>query len=334
MSEVTGVATAGIEQVAAELRSRERFLLTAHEGPDGDALGSLLGMHHLLTQLGKDSVMFMAAKEFPLPIEYRFLPLEEVFHEAPADMADRTIVFLDCGNIDRMPVEFLTNGDNFRINVDHHHDNTLFGDVNLVETAASSTAEIVYRLAILLGVEITPEIASALYVGLVTDTGKFMYENTNAGTHRIAAELIDAGVAVDETYRRLYEHVPVEKLRLLSRALDSIQRYCDERLVVTYITDADYEASGAGAEMTEGIIDHLRSIEGTKVAALIRDQGDRGRAARKVSLRSSGGELDVSAIARKHGGGGHKRAAGFSTDLELDELVSFLCGEVKAQLGP
>jgi len=335
MSEAIGVATvAGIERVAEELRGRQRFLLTAHEGPDGDALGSLLGMHHLLTQLGKDSVMFMAAKEFPLPVEYRFLPLEEVFHEAPADMADRTVVFLDCGNIDRMPVEFLSEGDNFRINVDHHHDNTLFGDLNLVDTAASCTAEIVYELAILLGVEVTPEIASALYVGLITDTGKFMYENTNAHTHRIAAELIDAGVAVDETYRRLYEHVPVEKLRLLSRALDSIQRLCGERLVITYITAADYEATGAGEEMTEGIIDHLRSVEGSKVAALIRDQGDRGRAARKVSLRSSGGEIDVSAMARQHGGGGHKRAAGFSTDLELDALVSFLCGEVTAQLGP
>jgi phosphoesterase RecJ-like protein len=333
VSEGAGVATAGLEQVAAELSSRERFLLTAHEGPDGDALGSLLGMHHLLTQLGKDSVMFMAAKEFPLPIEYRFLPLEEVFHEAPADMADRTVVFLDCGNIDRMPVEFLSDGDNFRINVDHHHDNTLFGDLNLVDTAASCTAEIVYQLAILLGVEITPEIASALYVGLITDTGKFMYENTNARTHRIAAELIDAGVQVDETYRRLYEHVPIEKLRLVSRALEGIQRYCDERLVIAYVTAADYEASGAGEEMTEGIIDHLRSVEGTKVAALIRDQGDRGRAARKVSLRSSGGEIDVSAIAREQGGGGHKRAAGFSTDLELDELVGLLCGAVEVQLG-
>jgi len=257
-SDTAGVATAGIEQVVAELRSRERFLLTAHEGPDGDALGSLLGMHHLLGQLGKDSVMFMAAKEFPLPIEYRFLPLEEVFHEPPADMADRTLIFLDCGNIDRMPVEFLSDGNNFRINVDHHHDNTLFGDVNLVETGASSTAEIVHGLALALGAKITPEIASALYVGLITDTGKFMYENTNAQTHRIAAELIDAGVAVDETYRRLYEHVPIEKLKLLSRALDGIRRYCGERLIVSYITDADYEASGAGAEMTEGIIDHLR----------------------------------------------------------------------------
>ncbi|HEX5375429.1 MAG TPA: bifunctional oligoribonuclease/PAP phosphatase NrnA [Solirubrobacterales bacterium] len=333
MSQV-GVRSSSLEDTAAELRARDRFLLTAHEGPDGDALGSLLGMHHLLSQLGKDSVMFMAAKEFPLPIEYRFLPLEEVFHEAPADMADRTIVFLDCGNVDRMPVEFLTSGDNFRINIDHHHDNTLFGDVNLLDTGASSTAEIVYQLAIALGVEITPEIASALYVGLVTDTGKFMYENTNAHTHRIAAELIDAGVAVDETYRRLYEHVPLEKLRLLSRALEGIERHCGDRLILTYITEADYETTGAGEEMTEGIIDHLRSVEGAMVAALIRDQGDRGRAARKASLRSSGGEVDVSAMARKHGGGGHKRAAGFSTDLELEELVTFLCDEVVTQLGP
>ncbi len=334
MSETTDIGATAIEQVAGEIRSRDRFLLTAHEGPDGDALGSLLGMHHLLTQLGKDSVMFLAAKEFPLPIEYRFLPLEEVFHEAPADMADRAAIFLDCGNIDRMPVDFLSADGVFTINIDHHHDNTLFGDVNLVEVDASCTAEIVYELAILLGVQITAEMAAALYVGLVTDTGKFMYENTNARTHRIAADLIEAGVEVDETYRRLYEHVPLEKLRLLSRALDGIQHHCKGRLVLAYIAAEDYEASGAGEEMTEGIIDHLRSVEGARVAALIRDLGDRGRAARKVSLRSSDGEVDVSAIARLNGGGGHKRAAGFSTDLELEALVSFLCGEVSAQLDP
>ena len=331
----TGVTTpaSDIERVGAELRARQRFLLTAHEGPDGDALGSLLGMHHLLTQLGKDSVMFMAAKEFPLPIEYRFLPLEEVFHEPPADMADRTIVFLDCGNIDRMPVEFLTAGDNDVINIDHHHDNTRFGDFNLVDVEASCTAEIVYDLAHLLGAEITAEMAAALYVGLITDTGNFMYENTNAHTHRVAAELIDAGVDVDDTYRRLYEHVPIEKLRLVARALGSIERYCGERLAVSYITAADYEETGAGEEMTEGIIDHVRSLEGTKVAAVVRDLGSRGRAARKVSLRSSDGSVDVSVIARKNGGGGHKRAAGFSTDLELDALVAFICDEVVSQLG-
>ena len=333
MTEIAGVAAPDLERVSAELRSRERFLLTAHEGPDGDALGSLLGMHQLLTQLGKDSVMFLGAKEFPLPIEYRFLPLEEVFHEPPADMADRTIVFLDCGNIDRMPVDFLTDGANAVINIDHHHDNTRFGDFNLVDVGASCTAEIVYDLALLLGARITKDMASALYVGLITDTGKFMYENTNAHTHRVAAELIDAGVNVDDTYRRLYEHVPLEKLRLVARALDGIQRHCDGRLVVTYITASDYEATGAGEEMTEGVIDHLRSIEDTKVAAVVRELGNRGQAARKVSLRSSEGDVDVSAIARKNGGGGHKRAAGFSTDLEFDDLVAFLCDEVVSQLG-
>jgi phosphoesterase RecJ-like protein len=334
VSEATEIAASDLDRVSAELRARDRFLLTAHEGPDGDALGSLLGMHQLLTQLGKDSVMFLAAKEFPLPIEYRFLPLEEVFHEPPADMADRTVVFLDCGNIDRMPVDFLSEGGNDVINIDHHHDNTRFGDFNLVDVGASCTAEIVYDLSVGLGARLTPEMASALYVGLITDTGKFMYENTDAHTHRVAADLIDAGVDIDDTYRRLYEHVPIEKLRLVARALDGIQRLCDDRLVLTYITSADYEATGAGEEMTEGVIDHLRSIDGTKVAAVVRDLGDRGRAARKVSLRSSEGDVDVSAIARKRAGGGHKRAAGFSTDLELDALVDFLCAEVTSQLGP
>ncbi len=333
MSEAASLSATAMEQVAAEIRTRDRFLLTAHEGPDGDALGSLLGMHHLLVGLGKDSVMFMAAKEFPLPIEYRFLPLEEVFHEPPVDMSDRVVVFLDCGNINRMPVDCLTEG-SLLVNIDHHHDNTQFGDINLVDVDASCTAEIVYQLAGVLGVPITPEMASALYVGLVTDTGKFMYENTNARTHRIAAELIESGVAVDDIYRRLYEHVPTEKLQLLARALNDIRTHCGGALVLANITAEDYEASGSGAEMTEGIIDHLRSVEGAKVAAMVRDLGDRGRHARKVSLRSSGGEVDVSAIARQHGGGGHKRAAGFSTDLSFDEIVALLSGEVGAQLGP
>src|ERR1700754_4071765 len=151
------VPATALERVSAELRTRARFLLTAHEGPDGDALGSLLGMHYLLTQLGKDSVMFLAAKEFPLPIEYRFLPLEEVFHEPPADMADRTVIFLDCGNIDRMPVDFLTQGDNRILNIDHHHDNTRFGDVNLVVPSASCTAEIVFDIAHLMSVSVDAE---------------------------------------------------------------------------------------------------------------------------------------------------------------------------------
>jgi phosphoesterase RecJ-like protein len=316
------------EQVLAELRGAERFLLTTHEGPDGDALGSLLAMQAMLTQLGKDSVMFLAAKEFPLPVEYRFLPLEEVFHEPPADVVDRTLVFLDCGNIDRMPVDFLQRPDAHLVNIDHHHDNTRFGTVNLVDVEASCTAEIVYGLAKELEVEITPEIASALYVGLVTDTGRFMYGNTGPASHRMAAELIEAGVDVHDTYQRLYERVPIEKLQLISRALAGVQRFDDGRLAVAYISAEDYAAANADEVLTEGIIDFVRSLEGAQVAAVIRDKTDGGTSARKVSLRSTNGKIDVSAIARKYGGGGHPRAAGFSTDLPYEELVEALRAEL------
>jgi phosphoesterase RecJ-like protein len=337
VSEAPGVLTreAGrnelLKPVADEIRAANRFLLTTHENPDGDALGSLLAMHRILGLLGKDSVMFLSEKEFPLPVEYRFLPLEEVFHEPPADHVDRVVVFLDCGNIDRMPVEWLKRENVCILNIDHHHDNTRFGDVNVVDTEASSTAEIVYELVKELGVELTPDIASALYVGLVTDTGRFMYENTDPRAHRMAAELIEAGVNVNDTYRRLYERVPIEKLRLVARALDKVEQVDGGALAITYITAEDYEASGASEVLTEGIIDHLRSLEGASVAALVRDKAD-GPAPRKVSLRSMNGGVDVSRIAREKGGGGHERAAGFSTDLEYPELVAFLSAQVKAQL--
>ncbi len=332
MTESTELLTSDIDRVADAIRADERFLLTTHENPDGDALGSLLAMHSILEALGKDSVMFLAAKEFPLPVEYRFLPLEEVFHEPPADIADRVVIFLDCGNIDRMPVDFLQHGDNKVINIDHHHDNTLFGSVNLVDVDASCTAEIIYDLSGLLDVQLTPEMAIALYVGLVTDTGKFMYENTDARSHRMAAGLIEAGVQVNEVYRRLYEHAPVEKLKLLARALEGVTLRDGGRLAVTYISIDDYAATGATEALTEGIIDHLRTVDGTQVAAVVRDQPDNDRAERKVSMRSTDGLVDVSAIARVNGGGGHRRAAGFSTDLEFEEIVDFLIREIDSQL--
>jgi phosphoesterase RecJ-like protein len=332
MTETTELLTSDLDLVLEEIRAGDRFLLTTHENPDGDALGSLLATQRILEALGKDSVMFLAAKEFPLPVEYRFLPLEEVFHEPPADISDRIVIFLDCGNIDRMPLDFLKDGENKVINIDHHHDNTRFGAINLVDVDASCTAEIVYDLARMLGVELTTEIAVALYVALVTDTGKFMYENTDARSHRMAAGLIEAGVEVNDVYRRLYEHAPVEKLKLLAQALDNIEVVDDGRLAVTYISSDDYAATGASEALTEGVIDHLRTIDGTLVAAVVRDQADGGRAARKVSMRSTDGRVDVSAIARVNGGGGHRRAAGFGTDLPYEQVVEFLIAEIDSQL--
>ena len=325
------VVKGDLEAIANLVRDEQKFLLTTHEGPDGDALGSLLGMHHLLESLGKDSVMFLAAKEFPLPIEYRHLPLEGVFHESPADIRDRIVVFLDCGNIDRMPVDFLRDGGKLVVNIDHHHDNTEFGDLDFVDAGASCTAEIVYELAVLLDVKVSPAMARALYIGIVTDTGKFMYDATDARTHRVAADLIEAGVDVDDVNRRLYESMPIEKLRLLSRALDNLELHCDGQLIVSYITDDDYRETGAGEEMTEGIIDNLRAVDGIRVAAVIRDQVSRGHSARKISLRAGDDHTDVSVLARKFGGGGHVRAAGCSTEIEYPEIVSELCAGLGEQ---
>ena len=315
--------------IADLVRESDKFLLTTHEGPDGDALGSLMATHGLLESLGKDSVMFLAAKEFPLPTEYRHMALENVFHEAPADLRDRVVIFLDCGNIDRMPVDFLREDGRMVVNIDHHHDNTDFGDLFYVDPDASSTAEIVFELAETLDARIDASVARALYVGIVTDTGKFMYDSTSPRTHRVAASLLEAGVDVDDVNRRLFESMPLEKVALLGRALESLRLECNGRLIITYITASDYEETGSGEEMTEGIIDHLRSVEGVKVAAVVKDQVSRGGSARKVSLRAGDATTDVSRIARSFGGGGHVRAAGCSTDLEIDEIVARICDELE-----
>jgi phosphoesterase RecJ-like protein len=315
-----------------ELRGAQRFLLATHENPDGDALGSLAGMQLVLSALGKDAVAYMAPDEFPLPYEYRFIQIENLVTEPPADLEERTIVFLDCGNIDRNPADSLKREGAHILNVDHHHDNTQFGTVNLVVPEASCTAEVIWDLTKDLGAELTRPIAEALYVGLVTDTGKFMYENTGPAAHQMAAELIEAGVDVHAIYRRIFEGVPQGKLELLARGLANVERFDDGLLTVTHLSSEDYAATGADASYSEGVVDHLRALEGTAVAGLIRDLPGNGEQRRKVSLRATDDRVDVSAIARSQGGGGHRRAAGFSTTMDYPQLVEVLRASLAEQL--
>ena len=244
------------------------------------------------------------------------------------------MVFVDCGNLERNPAEAFGQPGMHLVNIDHHHDNTRFGTVNLVDPQASCTAEIVWDLMGGLGVKPTHEIAVALYVGLITDTGRFMYENTSARSHLMAGDLIEAGVEPQEVYRQVYEGVPLGKLVLLARGLAKVERYDDGRLTLTELSAGDFEQAGADESYSEGLIDHLRAVEGTAVAALVRDRVSNGvQGERKVSLRANDARIDVSRIARSQGGGGHRQAAGFSTKMAWDDLVAFLRGEIAEQLG-
>jgi bifunctional oligoribonuclease and PAP phosphatase NrnA len=320
------------ERVLERIREDSRFALATHESPDGDALGSLVGMHELLIALGKDSAMFIAPDDLPLPHEYRIFNLKDAIQSPPADIAERTVVFLDCGNIDRNSARVLRDGVHL-MNIDHHHDNTHFGTLNYVVPDASCTAEIVWDLMHGLGVRPSPVVAQALYIGLITDTGRFMYENTGPRAHVMAAELIEAGVDVAEVYRRLYEDLPPAKLALLSLALGQLQRFDEGELTLVALSTDDFERSEAEESYAEGIIDQLRAVEGTKVAAVVRElsSGER-KGQRKVSLRATDDSVDVSVIARAQGGGGHRRAAGFSTTLEPEELIAFVRSAIAAQL--
>jgi phosphoesterase RecJ-like protein len=324
------------DEVLAELRSADKLIVVTHENPDGDALGSLIAMQDILTAQGRDSLMFIDESELPLPQEYRFFELSGLVQSPPEDLDERTIVFLDCGNLERNPAEAFRRPGTHIVNIDHHHDNTRFGTVNYVLPEASCTAEIVWDLMYGLGVQATVNIAEALYVGLITDTGRFMYENTGPRAHEMAADLIRHGVDVHEIYRRVYEGVPYGKLALLARGLAKVARYDGGRLTVTELDAHDFAQSGAEESYSEGVIDFLRAVEGTLVAALIRERisadGDNGGRARKVSLRASDERVDVSAIARAQGGGGHRQAAGFSTSMDWDEVVAFLREEVAQQL--
>ncbi|HEU5263359.1 MAG TPA: bifunctional oligoribonuclease/PAP phosphatase NrnA [Gaiellaceae bacterium] len=326
---------ADMDAVVTALRDHDRFLVTSHEAPDGDALGSVLATELALRQLGKDAVMFLGGQA-PLPGEFRFLELEKLglLRTRPADSAERVLVAVDCASAGRVGAEpGLVDASPFTINIDHHHDNPRFGNVNLIVAEASSTGEVLADVFRELGVDVTPEIAEALYIALVTDTGRFQYANTTPKALRLAADLVEAGADVHRVFQGVYENVQFAKLKLLARALDRARVLEGGEIVVSHLLRDDFEAVGASEPYSEGIIDFLRSAEGALVSALIREPPRDGAPARKVSLRSSVDEVDVSAIARKSGGGGHREAAGFSSDLSVDEITDFIVREVVAQVG-
>jgi phosphoesterase RecJ-like protein len=316
---------ADLDGVAEAIRSHDRFLVTTHENPDGDALGSLLSAKLGLDALGKDVVMYLSG-DTPLPREYSWMPLDNLRRSLPDDAADRVLLALDCANESRLgPDPEVLASAPLVINVDHHHDNSRFGGVNLVVADASSTGEIVRDLLRELDVDLTPDMAEALYIALVTDTGRFQYTNTTPKALRLAAELVEAGADVHKVFQGVYESVQFAKMKLLARVLERAQIYEGGRLVISYLLRGDFAEVGAAEPYSEGIVDYLRSVEGADMVALIREPPRGDAPARRVSLRASADELDVSKIARASGdGGGHRQAAGFSSSDSIEEITEFI----------
>ena len=314
-----------LEATVIALRDHGRFLVVTHENPDGDALGSMLAMTLALRQLGKDAEMLLMG-EAPLPGEYHFLQLDGLLREPPADAAGRVLVAVDCAKADRIGPGFAALLDHAQLilDVDHHHDNTRFGEVNLIVAGASSTGEVLRDVFADLGVALTPEIAEPLYVALVTDTGRFSYSNTTPKALRLAAELVEAGADIHAVFQEVYESVQFAKLKLLARALERAKVLEGGRIVVSHLLRTDFAEVGAAEPYSEGIIDYLRAVEGAELAVLIREPPRDTGPTHRVSLRASIDELDVSEIARSFGGGGHPQAAGFSSEKSIDEITELV----------
>ena len=326
--------TTDLEAIADALRGHDRFVVVTHENPDGDALGSLLATTLTLRRLGKDAVMFLAG-EAPLPREYAFMQLDGLVRALPDDAEERVLVAVDCAKADRIgPDPAPVDRAKLVVNVDHHHDNTRFGDVNLVVADASSTGEVLRDVIRELGVELTSDLAEPLYIALVTDTGRFQYSNTTPKSLRLAAELVEAGADIHAVFQQVYESVEFAKLKLRARALEHARVLEGGRIVVSDLLRTDFTDVGAPEPYSEGIIDDLRAVEGAELAALIRESPRDAGPTRRVSLRASVDELDVSAIARLFGGGGHRQAAGFSSDASIEEITELIRQGFVAQRGP
>ncbi len=317
-----------VAAAAATLRERTGpYIVATHRSPDGDALGSLLAMTRALRAQGRDVIAWHPdVPAVPDDLAFLLRDNEMITHELPHDAAERTLVVLDCATATRLADQTPAALGEFVLNVDHHHDNGRFGDLNIV-AEASSTAEIVLAVMDAAGWPLDPDIAEALYVGIITDTGRLSYSNVRPDTLRAVARLVEAGVDVATTARRLYENTPAAHARLTGRALSTMQELLDGRLIVGVVGSDDFRA--AGTDETDGIAELLRGIRGAEVGALVRPFSD-GRL--RASLRSSSTRVDVSAIAREVGGGGHPAAAGATTDGTAEEFVTWLTEQVRAQL--
>jgi phosphoesterase RecJ-like protein len=311
-----------LNEVLKHIEQRQRFALTSHARPDGDAVSSTLALGEILRQMGKQTDIVL---HDGVPRVYQQLPFVETVTKTDRINGNYdAVILLECDDIQRTRLEGLER--QFLINIDHHKSGHTFAQVNWIDPTAVATGELVYKLARAAGVKITPEIATCMYMSVIADTGSFMFEGTNAHTFELARELVLAGADPARCARHIYFGHSTAKLRLLGAALSALQR--EGPLAWIWATQEQMERAGAIEEDCEGLVNYALSIGDAEVTAFFRELPD-GRF--RVSLRSKGG-LDVSQIAEEFGGGGHACASGLSVEGPLHAAVETVLGKLRLKM--
>jgi phosphoesterase RecJ-like protein len=312
-------------EIAKIILENDNFLLLTHVFPDGDAIGSLTAFHKLLKSLGKNSTMICKSD---LPYQYKFLPgFSEIKKEdAISGTGGKKHIFivLDCGDGGRtgLNLKELKNKGCLIINIDHHRSNDLFGEINMIDSEKSATSEMLFEFIFKhFPDKLDYDIAMGIYVGILTDTGKFQYSNTTANVHRITGNLLEYGILPSKVYGHIYESDPLGRFKLIQTVFDRIKYIESLGLIYSYVLENDFEKLDIPVYAQDGIIDLLRSAEGASITALIKEIG---RNSYKVSLRTSERDIDLSRLAAGFGGGGHRSAAAYKDKGELNKVISNL----------
>ncbi|HBV87329.1 bifunctional oligoribonuclease/PAP phosphatase NrnA [Desulfosporosinus sp.] len=295
-----------VEEFVAVLRKAPKVALFSHVSPDGDCLGSMLAIGLALEKMGKEVSFY---NPDPVPSNLVFLPGSSRIRRQLPSPQPETLLFVDCTDLGRVNLSISDITDlSTVLNLDHHISNQYFGRVNWVDSQASAVGELALTLINRLGVEIDSDIAANLYTAIVTDSGCFQYSNTTAQTHRLSADLMDKGINISDIHHRIFDQKPLSQIRLLQYALNGLEMCAEGQLALMTLSTEDFHKSGAEQELSEGLVNHARSIAGVEVAVLLKEVGPQEI---KGGLRSNLW-LNVNEIAAQFGGGGHNRAAGFT----------------------
>jgi len=313
------------EEIAEKIMKTDRIAIVTHASPDGDAVGSTMALVLALRKHGKD--VEILSKE-PAPENLSYLPLFEEYGASATLSGDRELLLaLDCGNKDRLSMERDGFEEIYKINIDHHVSNDLYGDYNFVDTNSSAVGEIVYQVLQLLGLSITKEVATCLYTSLITDSGSFKYSSTTSVTHTIAGDLINAGIDFSTIHRLIFENAKFERVKLYGKVIESMELHHNGELCYMELTKKMLEDCGVEAQDTSDIIAIGTSVASAEVVALLKET-DNGI---KVSLRSKN-KVDVQMVAGFFSGGGHTRAAGLSIDKSLADAKDIIINALEKEL--